>query len=215
MPSHRKLADAALAAHGRTFAQELGIPLSRDTPAPLYRWLVAATLLSARISHDIAIAAADALSNAGWRTPRAMADATWDQRTKVLNRSGYARYDERTSRMLGDGAAHLLDAYRGDLRRLRARADEDPAAERRLLKDFKGIGDVGADIFFREAQAVWPEHRPFADSKALKAAGKLGLPEDAKELARLVSREELPWLLCALVRIDLAKDYDAVRARAE
>lgn len=51
-----------------------------------------------------------------------MAEATWRQRTDVLNRAGYARYDESTSRMLGDTAQLLLDRYRGDLRKLREEA---------------------------------------------------------------------------------------------
>jgi hypothetical protein len=96
----------------------------------------------------------------------------------VLNQAGYARYDERTSTILADTSALLLDRYGGDLRRLRAAAGHDSAAERRLLKEFKGIGDVGVDIFFREAQRAWSELYPFADRRALQAAGRLGLGAD-------------------------------------
>jgi hypothetical protein len=49
----------------------------------------------------------------------------------------------------------LLDRYRGDLRRLRAEAGQDPQRERQLLKVVKGLGEVGVDIFFREAQVAW------------------------------------------------------------
>jgi len=62
--------------------------------------------------------------------------------------------------MLGDLCSHLLDEYSGDLQRLRDAADRDPAAERKMLKAFKGLGDVGVDIFLREAQAVWDELIP-------------------------------------------------------
>ncbi len=75
--------------------------------------------------------------------------------------------------MLGDTAQFLLEKYDGDLRKLRAEAGRDPKIERKLLKECKGIGDTGVDIFFREAQSAWGELRPFADKKALKAAGKL------------------------------------------
>jgi len=85
--------------------------------------------------------------------------------------------------MLGDTAKMLLDKYQGDLRRLRAAAERDPGRERALLKECKGIGDVGADIFCREAQVAWNELFPFADRRALETAGRLGLEDDAARLA--------------------------------
>jgi len=198
---------ALLERHGTTYAEEIGIRLGRGGPSPLFRLLCAALLLSARISADLAVAAARALADHGWTTPRKLADATWAQRTRVLNRSGYARYDERTSRMLEDAARHLLDAYGGDLRRLRDAAGRDPARERELLKEFKGIGDVGADIFLREVQRVWPEARPFFDDRALKSARRLKLPDDPEKLARLAPRGDTARLAAALVRAWIAKDH--------
>lgn len=215
MVSHAKIISALLEIHGQTFCDEMGIDLTRQTPSPLFRWLVASTLMSARINHSIALKAAQALSQAGWRTAEKMAQSTWEERTKSLNRSGYARYDESTSRMLGDTAQKMLALYDGDLRRLREAAERNPATEHRLLKGFKGIGDVGADIFFREMQAVWDELYPFADKKALSAAEKLGLPAKAGDLSKLVPREDLPKLLCALVRTALDKRYDAVTEKAK
>jgi hypothetical protein len=73
--------------------------------------------------------------------------------------------------MLGDTARVLLDRYAGDLRTLREEAGGRPEQERALLKQFKGIGDVGADIFLREVQAVWDEVRPFVDRRARAGAG--------------------------------------------
>jgi hypothetical protein len=208
--SKDRIVEALLERHGRTYAQELGIDLGRGTPSVLFRWLCASLLLSARISADLAMQAARALTREGWTSARRMADATWEQRTRTLNQAGYARYDESTSRMLGDTAKLLLDKYRGDLRRLRDVAGRDPARERALLKECKGIGDVGADIFCREAQSAWDELFPFGDRRALEAAGRLGLEDDAGGLARRVSREDYPRLLAALVRTGLAKDFDEV-----
>ena len=207
-PSKDQIVKALLERHGETYAAELGIDLERNTPSVLYRWLCAATLLSARIGADIAMQAARALAEQGWTTAQKMADATWEQRTRALNQAGYARYDESTSRMLGDTAEMLLDKYRGDLRRLRDAAGRDPGRERALLKECKGIGEVGADIFCREAQVAWDELFPFADRRALEAAGRLGLEDDAARLARRVARKDYPRLLAALVRTALAKDYD-------
>jgi endonuclease III len=209
-PSKDRIIEALLQRHGRTYAAELGIDLERNTPSALYRWLCAATLLSARIGASIAMEAARALADQGWTTAQKMADATWEQRTRTLNQAGYARYDESTSRMLGDTARMLLDKYGGDLRRLRDAAERDPARERALLKECKGIGDVGADIFCREAQIAWDELFPFADRRALEAAARLGLEDDAGKLARHVSRKDYPRLLAALVRTSLANDFDAV-----
>ena len=209
-PSEDQIVKALLERHGQTYATELGLDLERNTPSVLYRWLCAATLLSARISADAAVQAAQALAEQGWTTAQKMAEATWEQRTRTLNRAGYARYDESTSRMLGDTAGMLLDKYGGDLRKLREAAERDPARERALLKECKGIGEVGADIFCREAQIAWDELFPFADRRALEAAGRLGLEDDAGKLARRVSRKDYPRLLAALVRTGLAKDFDDV-----
>src|SRR5262245_38132882 len=149
--------DSLLDRHGQSYAEELGLRLERNTPGVLFRWLCASLLLSARIRADTAISAARALVEQGWTTAQKMARGTWVTSTRVLNRPGYARYDERTARMLGDTTTLLIERYRGDLRRLRAAADQDPQRERALLKEFKGIGDVGADIFFREMQLTWDE----------------------------------------------------------
>jgi hypothetical protein len=200
--------------HGRTFADELGIDVAKNTPAPLFRLLCAATLMSARISSQIAVDAARNLAKHGWRSPQKLAGSTWEERVEALNEAGYARYQERTATMLGDLTDHLLDRYGGDLRKLRAEAGRDPEAERKLLKEFKGLGDVGVDIFFREAQVAWEELAPFADKRALDAARRLKLPTDGAKLAGLVGNDDYPRLVAALVRVELDDDYDAVRAAA-
>lgn len=194
---------------GRTFADEANIPL-KDEPSPLFRLLCLALLLSARISADNAVRAARALAEEGWTTPTKLGDSTWRHRTDVLNASGYARYDESTARMLGDTTELLLDRFDGDLRRLRAEADRRPDRERTLLKDFKGIGEVGADIFLREVQALWSELHPFADDKVLDIGRALGLGDDAASLRRHVeSDEQYVALTSALVRIGLARGAPA------
>jgi endonuclease III len=209
-PPKDRIVKALLERHGQTYAADLGIDLEHNTPSALYRWLCAATLLSARIGAGAAMQAARALADQGWTSAQKMAEATWEQRTRTLNQAGYARYDESTSRMLGDTAKMLLEKYQGDLRRLRDAAGRDPARERALLKECKGIGEVGADIFCREAQITWDELFPFADRRALDAAGRLGLEDDAEKLAKRVSRKDYPRLLAALVRTRLAKDFDEV-----
>ncbi|MEU1050304.1 endonuclease [Streptomyces sp. NPDC005897] len=197
----RELVDA----HGRTYAEEAGIRL-KDTPQPLYRLLVLAHLLSARISASIAVATARALSEAGLRDPRRLADATWQERVDALGRGGYRRYDERTATQLGEGAELLTERWGGDLRRLREEADGDVSELRRLLQEFPGVGPTGADIFLREAQLVWPEAGPLLDRKAVQGAERLGLPGDPDRLLSLAGKTEPAVLAAALVRAAVDKD---------
>lgn len=188
-----------LAEHGTTYATQAGIRL-RDKPAPLFQLLVMTVLCSVRISSDIAVKAARELFRAGWRTPKALLDSTWQQRVDALGRGGYRRYDESTATYLAEDAQLLVDRYRGDLRVLREQAGGDPRTIRKRLTEFTRIGPLGAEIFCREAQAVWPQLRPSFDRRTLDAAGKAGLPTDPAALAKLVPAEDLARLAAALVR---------------
>ncbi len=193
--------------HGMTYAQEAGIVL-KDTPAPLYQLLVLSTLLSARITSQVAVAAARELFAAGYRTPVRMAGTSWQHRVDALGRGHYRRYDERTATMLGEGADLLIAKYHGDLRRLRDAAGST-AALLELLQEFPGIGPVGAAIFCREVQGSWTGVAPFLDKKVADGARRLGLPSAASELAGLVRAGDLPRLAAACVRAALDDDVVA------
>ncbi|MEV5896897.1 endonuclease [Nonomuraea fuscirosea] len=213
--SEEAVRDALLDRFGRTFAGEAGITLA-DQPKPLYQLLVLATLLSARISADVAVAAARELFAAGYATPRAMRAASWQDRVDALGRGHYRRYDERTATMLGEGAELALDRWKGDLRRLREEAGGDDRRIASLLMEFPGIGPTGADIFLREVQAVWPQVAPHLDQRVLEGAGKLGLPSRPGPLAKLArSGDELARLSAALVRVSRSrKCVDEVKSAA-
>jgi hypothetical protein len=199
MPTHAELVRALADRYGQTYADRAGIRLA-NKPSPLYRLLVLSLLLSARISGDIAVSAARELSRAGYRTPKAMAAATWQDRVDALGRGRYRRYDERTATMLGDGAEQLIDEYGGDLRRLHEQAGDRTEVEE-LLQQFPGIGPSGAAIFCREAQVVWPDLAPYVDAKARDGAKAVGLPSSPERLASLVDRHDLPGLLAACVDV--------------
>ncbi|NYH80380.1 hypothetical protein FHR84_003737 [Actinopolyspora biskrensis] len=200
--SQRDTARRLLEVAGTTYAAEAGIRL-RDQPAPLYRLLVLSVLLSTRIKAGIAVSACRELAEFG--TPERMLNATWQQRVDALGRGHYVRYDESTATALGEGAELLRTKYGGDLRRLRRDADGDLGKLRAGLREVPRLGPVGADIFCREAQEVWPELRPCFDKKALTGAGRVGLPEDGQRLAALVDDSELARLAAACVRITLEK----------
>lgn len=201
--SQRTTVRRLLEEYGQTHAEQAGIRL-RNTPAPLYQLLTLCMLFSVPIQADIAVAAARELFAAGMRTPRAMCAASWQDRVDALGRGHYRRYDESTSTALGAAAEMVLDRYRGDLRRLREDADGDARRIHALLREFPRIGPVGADIFCREAQGLWPELRPSFDRRACHAAGDIGLPKTPERLAGLADADDLPRLAAALVRIDLS-----------
>lgn len=188
--------------HGRTYAEAAGITL-RDKPAPLFQLLVLTLLSSTRISADIAVDAARELFRAGWRTPAKMAQATWQQRVDALGRAGYRRYDESTSTKLEEASRWLQDTHGGDLRRVRPHDHAGVDDLRQAIAQTPRVGPVGADIFCREVQVVWPEVAPFFDATALEGARALGLPAEPGQLAALVPPDQVAVLASALVRSSL------------
>lgn len=70
-----------------------------------------------------------------------------------------------------------------------------------------------ADIFAREAQAVWSELRPAVDTKVLDGARALGLPDRIDALGGLIGPDRLAVLCAALVRVGL-DDVLAERIRS-
>lgn len=200
--------------HGQTFADELGLDLRKATPSALFGLLLFAVLSSARIRSTNATEGTRALLVAGWSDVARLAGSSWEERVRVLNQNGYARYDERTARMLADLADQVQDRWDGDLRRLREEADGDPKKCKALLTEHKGLGPVGADIFLREAQQCWTEMRPYVDKRATAAAKTLGLPAKASDLAALVDGNDLARLVAALVRTSLEDDAAQVKKAA-
>src|SRR5262245_23875700 len=170
-------------------------------------------LFSIRISANLAVRGAKALTQRGWTTPEKMLAASWEERTRILNQSGYVRYDESATK-LAAASEILINEFGGDLRQLRERARRDPVKEHELIQILKGIGPVGADIFCREVQAAWGELYPFADRLALESAKRLRIPATAQELARPTQQEQFPRLLAALVRVQLAGAHAEIGEQA-
>ena len=200
----RRLLDEA----GTTYAEEAGIRLD-DKPMPLFELLVLCMLASKPIEATIAVKAARELFAVKLRTPAAVRDADRKTMIDAFGRAGYARYDESSATRLTEMADVVLDEYGGDLRRLGE--PREVAAVRERLKQFKGIGDTGADIFLREVQDTWTWVRPHFDGRARATAKDLGLPNDPEALQRLAGRHPAR-LAAALVRVSLD---DALRERVK
>jgi hypothetical protein len=174
-PRSELIVKALLDRCGRPYADEAGIKLA-DRPGPLYQLLVLSTLLSAPISGDIAMAAARELFAAGYRSPKAMSEAGWQDRVDALDRAHYRRYDERTATALGDGADLLSSRWHGDLRKLRDQAGGDADGIASLLTELPGLGPAGASIFLREVQHVWPTVAPYVDGRDDQRGAPGGAP---------------------------------------
>lgn len=196
----RRLLDEA----GTTYAEQAGIALD-DTPMPLFELLTLCMLASKPIDADVAMRAAREIFAEKLRTPDAVLGATRKTMIDAFGRAGYARYDESSATRLTDIAGAVRERYHGDLRRLADRADRDPATAKRLLEEFTGIGDTGADIFLREVQDVWTWVRPHFDDRAMGAAREIGLPDDPAELGKL-GGSACARLAAALVRVSLDRD---------
>jgi hypothetical protein len=203
-----------LAKNPRSHAEELGIDLGSGRPRALARWLFACVVSAGGgVRASSAAAAARALNAEGLCDPAKLARAPLPRIGRVLRANGCARFDAQVARSLRGSARMLRDDYGGDLRALREEAGRDAARERDLLVRFPGIGNRGADMFFREVQLAWHEHRPFFDARAIEGARRLGLDARPAALARAVPAAEAHRLAAALVRTASIPPL-RVRARA-
>ncbi|MET9300150.1 hypothetical protein ABZX66_12580 [Micromonospora aurantiaca] len=203
-----------LAGDGRGFAECFGFRVTNN-PAQLFQVLYLAVLLARRGDFHRAVDAAGALRDAGWDTAARMARSRHEDRVRVLRAAGLRGDLPAIADTLGDLARTIVETYRGDLRRLRTTAHQDPGEERRLLTALPGVDDEVCDLFLREAQALWREAAPVADRRALAAARRLGLGRTARDLAGLTGSgesEQLSWLVGALARVDLERRYAEVTA---
>ncbi len=211
----KDIAGVLIEEQGTLYSEAMGAHIDRDTPQELFHWLIGAILLSARISGDLAIQAGEALRAADLHKIEVILDTPRAKRIEVLNKNGYARYDNITADYLYDTATLIDETYQRDLRKLREEADGDESRIVSLLTEAKGMGETGAQIFLREMQFVWDEYYPRIDGPALKAADALGLPEDASRLADLAgSKERMARLVAALTRAELEGPADAVKKAA-
>ncbi|KAL0263049.1 hypothetical protein SLS55_002024 [Diplodia seriata] len=187
---------------------------SQPTSTTILALLFHALLSSTRISHDIAAHAVRLLVGAGYADLPTLRASTWQRRTELLTDAGYTHYREKTATALGDMAALVDERYGGDASGLLRLDDDDdlPATEvqkmlRRRLKEVKGLGDVGADIFIAGVQGVWPRAAPFLDRRSAKTAEEVGLGGGVEALFEGVGRDagKMARLNAALTTVRLEK----------
>jgi endonuclease III len=210
----KALVRALLGRHPNGYAADQAGFTVTNTAAGLFRLLCLAVLARDTAPSGPDIEAAQALFDNGWISAQEMAKPGEDELAEVIAGSGY-RDAQRSSRHLAGAARLVLDRYDGDLQRLREAAGGDSGRLRQLLAEIPGMDAAGCAVFLREAQMFWPEAGPFIDDRAARAAHRLGLPQDAGQLAADVARgggqETLSWLVGALAVVDARDEYDLVR----
>jgi hypothetical protein len=97
----------------------------------------------------------------------------------------------------------------GDLNNLLKQTNSSSPKIRAALKEIKGIGGLGIDIFCDTAQGVWPCLAPFVDPRSQKTAGQLGLGS-VDELWEAVDKDAVQMcrLSAALTTVRLGKKVD-------
>ncbi|KAL1863278.1 hypothetical protein Plec18170_000111 [Paecilomyces lecythidis] len=179
--------DEAAAAKIHKVIEEFGaLPLKdagvaeplQATPETILAMVLDAMLKSTRISHLLAQKAVNTVIAAGYHDIKKLSQTTWDDRVEVLAKGGYNRYREQTSTNLGALIEFVNGKYDGDLNNLYRKADHHPCKVRELIKEVKGLGDLGTDIFFNNAQSVWRSLAPFIDSRSLRTADDVGIGTD-------------------------------------
>ena len=87
---------------GGRFSVALGIDLGSQRAADTFKWFLASLLLGARITSTLAERTYRSFESARLVTPQAILNAGWQRLVDVLDRGGYARYDEKTAiKLLG------------------------------------------------------------------------------------------------------------------
>ncbi|KAI4124499.1 MAG: hypothetical protein LQ338_004762 [Usnochroma carphineum] len=201
-------ADALLSKYGSLPLADLGLPNpSSPTPENVLALVYNAMLTSTRISHQLAHKTVKCVVEAGYQDIETLSKSTWEERTEVLTEGGYTRYREKTATAFGELAEFVKDKYDGDLNNLLKKADSSPSEVRKLLKEIKGIGNVGVDIFCDTAQHIWPCLAPFIDPRSMKTAQQCGLGNDLEEIWEAIGKdpEQMCKLAAALTTVRLEK----------
>ncbi|KAI4089941.1 MAG: hypothetical protein LQ344_005042 [Seirophora lacunosa] len=200
--------ESLISMYGKLPLADLELPNSSEsTPENVLALVYNAMLTSARISHELAFKSVKCLVEAGYQDIATLSKSTWEERTEVLTKGGYTRYREKTATGLGELADFVKEKYDSDLNNLLKAADSAPSKIRTRLKEIKGIGNVGLDIFCDTAQQIWPCLAPFLDPRSMKTAQQCGLGDDVDKIWQAVGEdpERMCRLAAALTTVRLEK----------
>ncbi|KAJ5159883.1 uncharacterized protein N7482_006887 [Penicillium canariense] len=150
----------------------------KSTPDTVLAMVIDAMVKSRPISHQLAQSTICGLINNDYHKIEKLSGTTWEERTDLLRQVGYNRYREQCATNLGNLSEFVLNNYDGDLNNLLETAHGDREEIRALVKEIKGVGDLGVELFLDNVQSVWPSVAPFVDSRSLRTAEELGMGSD-------------------------------------
>ncbi|KAF2237196.1 hypothetical protein EV356DRAFT_496754 [Viridothelium virens] len=180
---------------------------STPTASTVLAHIFNAMLTSARISHELASKTVSCVIEAGYADVQTLNSSSWEERTEVLTKGGYTRYREKTATALGDLCEWVLEKWEGDLNNLRKDAEDEPQRIKSKVKEIKGLGDVGVNIFCDTMQGLWICLAPFMDPRSLRTAETIGLGSDVEQMFEAVGRdpEKMASLCMAITKVRLEK----------
>ena len=79
----------------------------------------------------------------------------------------------------------------GDLNNLLQKAGHNRDKARSLVKEIKGLGDLGVDLFFNNVQSVWPSMAPFVDARSLQTAEEVEIGTDLDAIYAELKKDPL------------------------
>ncbi|RAL14057.1 TVP15 family protein [Aspergillus homomorphus CBS 101889] len=153
--------------------------------------VIDAMLKSRPISHDLSQRAVNHLIEIGFHDIRKLSKSSWEEKAMALKDGGYNRYREQGATNLGEMVDLVSEKYEGDLNNLLKKANNDRNKTRQLIKEIKGLGDLGADLFLNNVQSVWPSMAPFIDGRSLETADKVGLGTDLDAIYAELGRDSM------------------------
>lgn len=174
----------------QSYSDELGLDLTK--PEDRFKWFLASVLFAKRISAETAKETYLYFEQEELTSPDAILQAGWDRLVEVLDSGGYTRYDFSTASNLLGIAKALKEKY-GSLERLHAESSSPTDLEKRL-REFKGVGPVGVNIFLRELRGIWEKAKPNPSPMAVVTAQKIGLdPADVERYESQLVRLNLEY----------------------
>jgi endonuclease III len=174
----------------QSYSDELGLDLTK--PEDRFKWFLASVLFAKRIPAETAKETYLYFEQEELTSPDAILLAGWDRLVEVLDSGGYTRYDFSTATNLLGIAKTLKEKY-GSLERLHAESTSPTDLENRL-REFKGVGPVGVNIFLRELRGIWEKAKPHPSPIAVATAQKIGLnPEDVERYESQLVRLNLEY----------------------
>ena len=174
----------------QSYSGEFGLDLTK--PEDRFKWFLASVLFAKRISAETAKETFLYFEQEELTSPDAILQAGWDRLVEVLDSGGYTRYDFSTATNLLGIAKTLKEKY-GSLERLHTESSSPSDLENRL-REFKGVGPVGVNIFLRELRGIWEKAKPHPSPMTVVTAQKIGLdPEDVERYESQLVRLNLEY----------------------